>query len=87
MKKIVSMILVVILVMSFSVYAMADVLSVDEMNEKIIEYATYLEGEWTSNQFYAKALGGDTHEFTIKKDGTGISINPLGQVYVILFSI
>lgn len=85
MKKTIAIVVALMLVMSMVVYAVADVLSVEEINEKLKEYGSYLAGTWEVDSTYGRVLNSSA-KFTIRENGDGLGINSLGEVYAVSFS-
>lgn len=85
MKKLICLVLVVMLALSMSICAMADALSIDEMQEKLNEYANYLQGSWKTTDIYTRVLGSE-YSLTVGANGSGISINSSGEVYASSYS-
>ncbi|MDO4865157.1 MAG: hypothetical protein Q4C10_01265 [Clostridia bacterium] len=71
MKKTVLVVMAVLLVMSMLVYAVADVLSVDEAKEVLNGYIDYLVGDWRDD-------GGNTISIKAEK----LSISADGRIYL-----
>lgn len=85
MKKTIAIVIPLMMVMSMLVCAVADVLSVEEIQEKLKEYGSYLQGRWEVEENYGKVLDNNYYSITIDSDGTGLGINSLGEVYAISY--